>query len=63
VISPSQPAVLNTRGARMDRHAATRRLHRLVEAAGVRIAQHAPAHAPTHHLTRQAARLNDLLRA
>jgi hypothetical protein len=27
----------------MDRHAATRRLHRLVEAAGVRIAQHAPA--------------------
>jgi site-specific recombinase XerD len=30
------PILLNTRGARMDRHAATRRLRRLAEAAGVR---------------------------
>ena len=32
------PILLNTRGARMDRHAATRRLHRLAEAAGIQIA-------------------------
>ena len=31
------PILLNSRGARMDRHAATRRLRRLAEAAGVRI--------------------------
>ena len=31
----SGPILLNTRGARMDRHAATRRLHRLAEAAGI----------------------------
>jgi len=31
------PILLNTRGARMDRHAATRRLRRLAEAAGVRL--------------------------
>jgi integrase len=29
------PVLLNTRGARMDRHAATRRLQRLAETAGV----------------------------
>jgi site-specific recombinase XerD len=31
------PLLLNTRGTRMDRHAATRRLHYLVQAAGVQI--------------------------
>ena len=31
------PVLLNRRGARMDRHAATRRLHRLSEVAGVRL--------------------------
>jgi integrase len=31
------PILLNSRGARMDRHAATRRLHQLAQAAGVRI--------------------------
>src|SRR6266536_1262751 len=31
------PVLLNTRGRRMDRHAATRRLHRLVDAAGMTI--------------------------
>ena len=31
------PILLNTRGARMDRHAATRRLRRLAEVAGVRL--------------------------
>ena len=31
------PVLLNTLGARMDRHAATRRLHRIAETAGVRI--------------------------
>jgi integrase/recombinase XerD len=33
----SGPILLNSRGARMDRHAATRRLRRLAEASGVRI--------------------------
>ena len=33
------PILLNSRGARMDRHAATRRLRRLAETAGVRIAR------------------------
>jgi integrase/recombinase XerD len=33
----SGPILLNTRAARMDRHAATRRLHRLAEAAVVRV--------------------------
>jgi site-specific recombinase XerD len=36
------PVLLNTRGARMDRHAATRRLHRLAEAAGIQIARAHP---------------------
>jgi integrase/recombinase XerD len=36
------PILLNTRGTRMDRHAATRRLHRLAEAAGIRIARAHP---------------------
>ena len=31
------PILLNTRGGRMDRHAATRRLRRLAQAAGVRL--------------------------
>jgi integrase/recombinase XerD len=31
------PILLNTRGTRMDRHAATRRLRRLAEVAGVRL--------------------------
>lgn len=33
----SGPILLNSRGARMDRHAATRRLRRLAQQAGVRI--------------------------
>ena len=36
------PILLNSRGARMDRHAATRRLQRLAETAGVRIARPHP---------------------
>ena len=36
------PILLNTRGARMDRHAATRRLRHLAEAAGVQIARAHP---------------------
>jgi site-specific recombinase XerD len=36
------PILLNTRGARMDRHAATRRLHRLAETAGIQIARAHP---------------------
>jgi integrase len=38
----SGPILLNSRSARMDRHAATRRLQRLAEAAGVRISRPAP---------------------
>ena len=34
------PVLLTTRGARMDRHAATRRLHRLAEAAVIQTAVH-----------------------
>ena len=36
------PILLNSRGMRMDRHAATRRLRRLAEAAGVRISRPHP---------------------
>jgi len=36
------PILLNSRGARMDRHAATRRLRRLAEAAGVQAARAHP---------------------
>jgi len=36
------PILLNSRGARMDRHAATRRLRRLAETAGVRISRPHP---------------------
>jgi integrase len=36
------PILLNSRGARMDRHAATRRLLRLAEKAGVRITRPHP---------------------
>jgi integrase/recombinase XerD len=36
------PILLNSRGARMDRHAATRRLRRLAEVAGVRITRPHP---------------------
>jgi integrase/recombinase XerD len=38
----SGPILLNARGARMDRHAATRRLRRLAETAGVRITRPHP---------------------
>ena len=40
------PILLNSRGMRMDRHAATRRLRRLAEAAGVRITR------PHRHMLR-----------
>ena len=36
------PILLNSRGARMDRHAATRRLRRLARTGGVRIARAHP---------------------
>jgi integrase/recombinase XerD len=36
------PILLNTRGSRMDRHAATRRLRHLAETAGIRIARAHP---------------------
>jgi integrase/recombinase XerD len=36
------PILLNTRGARMDRHAAARRLHRLAEAAGIQVTRAHP---------------------
>jgi len=36
------PILLNSRGARMDRHAATRRLHRLAENAGINVARTHP---------------------
>jgi integrase/recombinase XerD len=36
------PVLLNTRGARMDRHAATRRLRHLPEAAGIQVARAHP---------------------
>ena len=39
---PGGPILLNTCGARMDRHAATRRLRHLAEAAGVRITRPHP---------------------
>jgi len=42
----SGPILINSRGARMDRHAATRRLRRLAETAGSTDHQAAPAHAP-----------------
>ncbi len=35
----SGPILLNSRGARMDRHASTRRLRRLAQAAGIRTAK------------------------
>jgi integrase len=38
----SGPILLNSRGARMDRHAATRRLRRLAETTGVRISRPHP---------------------
>ncbi len=38
----SGPILLNSRGARMDRHAATRRLRRLAETAGVQVARAHP---------------------
>lgn len=41
------PILLNTRGARMDRHAATRRLRRLAETAAVPITRPHP-HMPRH---------------
>ena len=36
------PILLNGRGARMDRHAATRRLHRLAETAGIQVTKAHP---------------------
>jgi integrase len=43
---PGGPILLNSRGHRMDRHVATRRLRRLAETAGVRTAR------PHHHMLR-----------
>jgi len=39
---PRGPILLNSRGARMDRHAATRRLHRLARTAGIQVTRTHP---------------------
>jgi integrase/recombinase XerD len=39
---PRGPVLLNSRGVRMDRHAATRRLHNLAETAGIQVARAHP---------------------
>jgi integrase len=39
---PRGPILLNSRGARMDRHAATRRLHQLAGTAGIRVTRAHP---------------------
>ena len=44
----SGPILLNSRGARMDRHAATRRLRRVAENAGARVTR------PHPHMLRHA---------
>jgi integrase/recombinase XerD len=41
-LRPSGPILLNSRGVRMDRHAATRRLRRLAQPAGLRITRPHP---------------------
>jgi len=47
--SPTRgPILLNSRGARMDRHAATRRLRHLAESCWRADHQAAPSHAPPH---------------
>ena len=51
------PILLNTRGTRMDRHAATRRLHRLAETAGIQIAQGTPAYAAPYFTSRPCSTL------
>jgi integrase/recombinase XerD len=50
------PILLNSRGVRMDRHAATRRLRRLAEIAGVRITRPHP-HMLRHTLSRPCSML------
>jgi integrase/recombinase XerD len=45
------PILLNTRGTRMDQHAATRRLRHLARTAGIQTARGTPAHAPPHVTT------------
>jgi integrase len=45
------PILLNTRGTRMDRHAATRRLRQLAHAAGTRPPGHTPACSATPTLS------------
>lgn len=51
------PVLLTRRGTRMDRHSATRRLHRLAEVAGVRLPRMHPhmlaAHIRHHHARRR----------
>ena len=42
------PILLNSRGARMDRHAATPRLRHLAEAADIQATRGAPAHAASY---------------
>ena len=42
------PVLLNSRGARMDRHAATRRLHQLADIAGIQVSQGPPSYAPPY---------------
>ena len=49
------PVLLNSRGARMDRHAATRRLHRLADVAGIQVARTHP------HMLRHTSRQCSML--
>jgi integrase/recombinase XerD len=42
------PILLNTRGAPMDRHAATRRLPHLAQTAGIQVTRAHPPHAQAH---------------
>ncbi len=51
------PILLNTRGSRMDRHAATRRLRHLAEAAGLQIARAHP------HMLRHTSKVATMLDA
>jgi integrase/recombinase XerD len=50
------PILLNRRGARMDRHAATRRLHRLAGTAGIQVTRAHP-HMLRHTMSRPCSTL------
>lgn len=56
------PILLNRRGARMDRHCATRRLRRLAEVSGGAAAENAPAHAAPHFCHHHASERSCMVR-